>query len=86
MNGVITECPAVGSPEAEVEETDSLVISGKVADILDVPVNTYKGWANFEELSLLRIVWDWYAIPDIDQYLIEELSKLQIILPSLLSN
>ena len=49
MDGVVTECPAVGSPEAEVEETDSLVISGKVADILDVPVNTYKGWANSEE-------------------------------------
>jgi len=58
MNGVVTECPAVGSPEAEVEETDSLVISGKVADILDVPVNTCKGWANSEELSLLHITWD----------------------------
>jgi len=58
MNGVVTECPAVGSPEAEVEETDSLVISGKVADILDVPVNTVTGWANSEELSLLHITWD----------------------------
>jgi hypothetical protein len=58
MDGVVTECPAVGSPEVEVEETDSLVISGKVADILDVPVNTYKGWANSEELSLLHITWD----------------------------
>jgi hypothetical protein len=24
----------------------------------DVPVNTYKGWANSEELSLLHITWD----------------------------
>ena len=58
MNGVVTECPAAGSPEAEVEETEPSVISSKVADILDAPVNTVRGWANSEELSLLHITWD----------------------------
>jgi hypothetical protein len=58
MDGLVTEYPAVGISEAEVEETDSLIISGKVADILDVPINTVRGWANSEELSFLHIVWD----------------------------
>jgi len=56
--GVINEDPAYGISVAEVEETDSLVMSSKVDDILDVPVNTVKGWANSEELSFLHIVWD----------------------------
>ncbi len=58
MDGLVTEYPADGISEAEVEETDSLIISGKVADILDVPINTVRGWANSEELSFLHIVWD----------------------------
>jgi hypothetical protein len=58
MNGVITECPAVGNPGAEVEETESPVKSNKVADILDVPINTVSGWDNSEDLSLLHITWD----------------------------
>ena len=58
MNGVVTECPAVGSPGAVVEEIESPVISSKVADILDVPINTVRGWANSEDLSLLHITWD----------------------------
>ena len=58
MDSVITEYPAEIVSDKEVDEIDSLLTPGVIADILDVPVNTYKGWANYEELSLLHIVWD----------------------------
>ena len=57
MDGLVAEYPAVGISEAEVEETDSLIISGKVADVLDVPVSTIWDWINTEALSYIRITW-----------------------------
>jgi len=45
-------------PEAKVEETGSLPTNSKLTDILNVPINTARGWADSEELSLLHIVWD----------------------------
>jgi len=58
MDSVITEYPAEIATDGEVEEIDSMSEARVVVDILDVPVNTYKGWANSAELSLLHIAWD----------------------------
>ena len=58
MNVVITEYPAEKVTDGEVEEIDSMPKAGVVVDILDVPINTVRGWANSEELSFLHIVWD----------------------------
>jgi len=57
MYGIITEYPAEIVSDGEVEEINSVPTAGVVADILDIPVNTSKGWANSEELSFLHIVW-----------------------------
>ena len=58
MEVLVSERIADVIPEAKVKETDSLITNGKAADILDAPINTVKGWAGSEELSLLHITWD----------------------------
>ena len=58
MDNVITEYPAEIATDGEVEEIDSMPKIGVVVDILDVPVNTFRGLDNSEELSFLHIAWD----------------------------
>ena len=58
MDSVITEYPAEIATEGAVEEIDSMPKALVVVDILDVPINTFRGLDNSEELSFLHIVWD----------------------------
>ncbi len=58
MEVLVSEHLTEAIPEVKVEEKDCLIMSSKVVDILDVPINTALGRADSEELSLVHIVWD----------------------------
>jgi hypothetical protein len=58
MEVLVSERMADVIAEAKIEEKNPPTMSSKVADILNVPVNTARGRVDFEELSLLHIVWD----------------------------
>ena len=58
MDSVVTEYPAEITTDGEVKEIDSMPKTGVVVDILDVPINTFRGLDNSEELSFLHIAWD----------------------------
>ena len=55
MDDTITEYTADVISDAEFEETDSLITAGEAASLLNVHINTVRGWNNLGILPSFRI-------------------------------